>query len=85
MGRGWEHSASGIRAMPCPYVAALHSLSFVPRLTSCAVCPSTPPTLASMGRKEDYQELVGLTGGCVEFLVFFVQIEGLAMPQRVLV
>lgn len=82
LGRGWEHSAAGSRAVPCPYVAALHSLPFLPLLTSCAVCPSTPPTLANMGSKEDYQELVGLAGGCV---AFFVQIEGLAMPRRVLV
>lgn len=41
LGRGLEHSASGSRAVPCLYVAALHSLPFMSRLTSCAVCPSS--------------------------------------------
>lgn len=53
LGRGWKHSASGSRSMPCPHVATLHSLPFMPHLTSHAVHPSTPPTLASGGRKKD--------------------------------
>jgi len=70
--------------MPRPHVATLHRFAFTTRPASHAIHPSAPPMLASMGREEDCQELVDLTRACMDFPVFFVQIEGLSMPRRVL-
>lgn len=54
LGRGWEHSASHNRAIPCPHIATIHSLPSTPCLTRHGgVHPPTPPTAASAGRKGD--------------------------------